>query len=288
MREAFRGTRALCATFWHNFPRPCRGARGEKASGYHGFRSFACGELAPPVATILGPVGAESGAGKLLGGESGAASLSGRNANALVSTRFAAGGVAIGGPSFDAGDAMQSNVGNGIVATRAPGAVILIRLMVGLVFLSEGLQKFMVPALGVERFAKIGFSSPEGLAYFVACFEVVCGALIVAGLFTRLAAIPLVIIMLTALTTTKVPILLGHDLWGFHVRTLSEYGFRMMLHEARTDWSMLLGSLFLLIVGGGRLSWDAAIMRRRGGEDSSRRSKVESRRSTMSPDPRRS
>ena len=50
--------------------------------------------------------------------------------------------------------------------------------------------------------------------------------------------------MLTAIATTKLPILL-------------EEGFWKMAHEARTDWSMLLGSIFLLIVGGGRWSLDA-------------------------------
>jgi putative oxidoreductase len=150
-----------------------------------------------------------------------------------------------------------------IVATRAPVSVILIRLMVGLVFLSEGLQKFLDPGnLGPGRFEKIGFAASDALAYFVACFEVTGGALLVLGLFTRLAAIPLIIIMLTALTTTKLPILIGHDLWGFHVRTLPEYGFRAMAHAARTDWAMLLGSIFLLIVGGGRWSLDARIWKR--------------------------
>ena len=159
---------------------------------------------------------------------------------------------------------MSSTAWQRLLATRAPASVILIRLMVGLVFLSEGTQKFLYPgSLGPGRFEKIGFAGPEALAYFVACFEVTCGALLVLGLFTRLAAIPLIIIMLTALTTTKLPILIGHDLWGFHVRKLSEFGFWAMAHEARTDWAMLLGSVFLLIVGGGRWSLDAGIWKRR-------------------------
>jgi putative oxidoreductase len=32
-----------------------------------------------------------------------------------------------------------------------------------------------------------------------------------------------------------------------------------MTHESRTDWSMLLGSLFLLIVGAGPRSLDARL-----------------------------
>lgn len=131
--------------------------------------------------------------------------------------------------------------------STAPAATILIRFMVGAVFLSEGIQKFMFTAeVGAGRFAKIGFPSPEIVAPFVGCFEIVCGALVLLGLFTRLAVVPLVVIMLTAIATTKVPILL-------------EQGFWKMAHEARTDWSMLLGSLFLLIVGAGQWSIDAKL-----------------------------
>jgi len=67
--------------------------------------------------------------------------------------------------------------------------------------------------------------------------------------------------MLTAIVTTKLPILLGQDLWGFHVRELSTHGFWSMAHEMRTDFAMLLGSLFLLVVGGGKWSMDALFVR---------------------------
>lgn len=147
-----------------------------------------------------------------------------------------------------------------ILATNGPAAVVLIRLMVGGVFLSEGIQKFLEPAArGAGRFEKIGLPSPEFLASFVGVFEVTCGALILVGLLTRLAAIPLTLIMLVALVSTKLPILLGHGFWGFALRDLSSYGFWSMAHEARTDWSMLLGALFLLIVGAGRISLDAML-----------------------------
>jgi uncharacterized membrane protein YphA (DoxX/SURF4 family) len=134
-----------------------------------------------------------------------------------------------------------------LAATGAPAAVILVRLMVGAVFLSEGIQKFLFPAdVGAGRFATIGFPSPEIVATLVASFEIACGALVLIGLFTRLAAVPLIVIMLTAIATTKIPI-------------LTEHGFWKMAHEARTDWSMLLGSVFLLIVGAGRISIDAKL-----------------------------
>ena len=137
-----------------------------------------------------------------------------------------------------------------LLATSAPSATVLVRLIVGAVFLSEGVQKFLYPAaLGVGRFAKIGIPWPEFSAPFDAVFEIGCGLLILLGLLTRLAAIPLVVDMLVAIATTKVPMLL-------------EKGFWSMAHEARTDWSMLLGAVFLLIVGGGAWSIDARLTRR--------------------------
>ena len=133
---------------------------------------------------------------------------------------------------------------------RFMSAIILIRLMVGAVFLSEGIQKFLFPAArGAGRFLKIGLPAPEFLGYFVGSFEAVCGALILLGLFTRFAAIPLFIIMLVAIATTKIPILI-------------ESGFLEMAHTARTDWSMLLASLFLLRCGGGNLSLESLLKKR--------------------------
>lgn len=137
-----------------------------------------------------------------------------------------------------------------LLMTNAPRSVLLIRLMVGFVFLSEGIQKFLFPdSVGPGRFAKIGFASPEFVAYFVAVFEIVCGTFIVAGLLTRLAVLPTITIMIVAITTTKIPILRADGFWK-------------MAHEARTDYSMLLGSLFLLVVGAGSWSLDFVVARR--------------------------
>jgi uncharacterized membrane protein YphA (DoxX/SURF4 family) len=123
-------------------------------------------------------------------------------------------------------------------------SIILIRFMVACVFLSEGIQKFLFSdSFGVGRFIKIGIPLPGITALFVGVVEIVCGALILLGLFTRLAALPLIIDILVAISTTKIPILL-------------EKGFWAMAHEARTDWSMILGLLFLLIVGSGQWSLD--------------------------------
>jgi uncharacterized membrane protein YphA (DoxX/SURF4 family) len=95
----------------------------------------------------------------------------------------------------------------------------------------------------------------------VGSFEIVCGSLVLLGLATRLVALPLIVIMLTALVTTKLPILLGHDLGPFQLRSVPQPGFWAMAHEARTDWAMLLGSLFLTIAGSGRWSLDARLTR---------------------------
>jgi uncharacterized membrane protein YphA (DoxX/SURF4 family) len=128
-------------------------------------------------------------------------------------------------------------------------AVILIRLMVGIVFLSEGIQKFLYPAeLGVGRFAKIGIPSPDLMGPFVGAAEIVCGSLILLGLFVRLAASVMLIDISVALLSTKLPILLGSAVGPFSLPKLPRYGLWSSLHEARVDLCMWLGSLFLILV----------------------------------------
>jgi len=124
---------------------------------------------------------------------------------------------------------------------------ILVRLIVGLIFLSEGIQKFMFPdSLGPGRFLKIGFSSPEFWAYFTASFEIICGTLVLLGFLTRIASIPLFIIMITAFITTKWPLLI-------------EKGFWAMAHEYRTDFALTLLLIYLFISGSGRWSVDSGM-----------------------------
>ena len=128
--------------------------------------------------------------------------------------------------------------------TNAPRATILIRLLVGGVFLAEGIQKFLFPAaLGVGRFVKIGIPAPQFFAPFVGVVEIVCGTLLIIGFITRLAAILLLIDISVAIATTKIPM-------------LPRAGFWSTVHEARTDYCMLLGLVFLLLVGSGPLSID--------------------------------
>src|SRR5580698_2978074 len=133
---------------------------------------------------------------------------------------------------------------NPLLRTNAPRATILIRLLVGAVFLSEGIQKFLFPAaLGVGRFVKIGIPAPQFFAPFVGVVEIVCGTLLIVGFITRLAAIPLIIDISVAIVTTKIPMLFRAGFWS-------------TVHEARTDYCMLLGLVFLLLVGSGPFSMD--------------------------------
>ena len=138
-----------------------------------------------------------------------------------------------------------------LVDARAPAAVLLVRLLVGPVFLSEGIQKFLFPAaLGVGRFTKIGIPAPEVMAPFVGVVEIVFGLLLIVGLLTRLATIPLLIDIVVAIATTKIPMLLRDGFWK-------------TAHEARTDYAMLLGLIFLLLVGSGPLAIDSRLDGRR-------------------------
>jgi len=136
---------------------------------------------------------------------------------------------------------------NLIIRSAGDNRSVLIRLIVGLIFLSEGIQKFLFPELlGPGRFLKIGFSDPEFWAYFTGTFEIICGTFVLIGLLTRIVSIPLLIILITAFVTTKWPMLI-------------EKGFWVMAHEYRTDFALTLLLIYLLRYGGGRWSVDSTI-----------------------------
>lgn len=143
---------------------------------------------------------------------------------------------------------------------RSPGHSdwsILVRLTLAGVFIPEGVQKLIFPEiLGTGRFIGIGIPWPELMGPFVGWVEFLCGVLLLFGLFSRFAAVPIIIIMLVAIIATKIPILLGSDWLIFNVRDLKRYGFWSMSHETRTDWAMLLGAMYVLLSGGGRWSID--------------------------------
>jgi uncharacterized membrane protein YphA (DoxX/SURF4 family) len=133
-----------------------------------------------------------------------------------------------------------------LVSTWNVGSVIFIRLAVGLIFLTQGILKYIDPHMGVLRFTKVGFPYPGYTAHFVGTFEIACGLLVLFGLFTSVASIPLLIVILTAIATTKIPEL-------FH----SDQGFWFMVSDARTDFAMMMSLLFLISAGAGSWSLDA-------------------------------
>ncbi|MER6987802.1 DoxX family protein [Saccharopolyspora hirsuta] len=148
-----------------------------------------------------------------------------------------------------------SSVLNRLVSTSAPGAVVLVRLYVGAVFLFEGILKFLEPGrLGPGRFEKAGIPAPGFFAPLDGVFEIGCGALILVGLLTRLAVVPMIVDMLGALLITKLPIL-----WGASPLFPDGAGWWDFVHESRTDLAQLCGSLFLLLVGAGSFSLDAKL-----------------------------
>jgi putative oxidoreductase len=131
-------------------------------------------------------------------------------------------------------------------ATQGAASALFIRLAVGLIFLTQGMLKITDANMGAIRFARIGFPHPYFTAHFVGIFEIVCGLLVLLGLWTRAAALPLLIVIATAIATTKVPEL-------FRVNQ----GFWYMVSDARTDFAMLCSLLFLIAAGGGSCSLDA-------------------------------
>jgi putative oxidoreductase len=144
---------------------------------------------------------------------------------------------------------MNSEWRQRIVPVRSK-AIVLIRIAVGLIFTTQGILKFIDFNLGSNRFAKIGFSHPAFTAHFVGTFEIGCGTLVLLGLATRIAVIPLLVVICTAIATTKIPELCR-----------ANQGFWFMVGDARTDFSMLMSLLFLSFAGGGCWSLDAMFAR---------------------------
>jgi len=132
--------------------------------------------------------------------------------------------------------------------------MILIRLIVGLVFITEGVLKFVYPdELGAGRFALIGLPWPQQLAPAVGSIEIGAGAMVILNFFAGDAALVLLAMILAAIVTTKLPILLGRPFGPFPLAKLPHYGVLSFLHEARTDLSMLAGTLAVVLDSGLRV-----------------------------------
>ena len=134
--------------------------------------------------------------------------------------------------------------------TEGPRSVLMVRIAVGLIFLTQGILKYIDPNMGVVRFTRIGFPNPYFTAHFVGAFEVLCGFLLLLGLWTRLVSLPLLIVIMTAIATTKVPELFR-----------ANQGLWYMVSDARTDFAMFCCLVFLFSVGGGGWSLDAKFAR---------------------------
>jgi putative oxidoreductase len=129
--------------------------------------------------------------------------------------------------------------------------MILVRVIVGVVFLTEGILKFVYPGeLGAARFAHIGLPFPHILAPLVGSVEIAAGGALILGFYAGDAAILLLVVILTAIATTKIPILLGHPLGRFAPARLEHYGVLSFIHEARTDLAMLFGLVAILLDSG--------------------------------------
>jgi len=120
--------------------------------------------------------------------------------------------------------------------------------MAGLVFLSEGLQKFLFPAIdGIGRFTKIGVPHPDFFANFTGATEIISGLLLIIGFYTRVAAVPLLVVILNAIYFTKIPMLASKGFWA-------------TAHEGRADFCMLAGLIFLILYGSGKHSLDSKFL----------------------------
>jgi putative oxidoreductase len=146
-------------------------------------------------------------------------------------------------------------------ADTAPSATILLRFMAGGVFLWEGILKFVYPNLGVGRFIKLGFPFPDIMAPFVAVLEIVGGVCLITGFLTRLFSVLFIFEMTVAILSTKIPMALGVYPLAL-APSPPQSGLGLILHEVRSEYAQLMISIFLLIVGPGRLSLDSRIARR--------------------------
>jgi putative oxidoreductase len=121
----------------------------------------------------------------------------------------------------------------------------LTRLCVGWVFLQTGWGKLHKLPDIIEYFRSLGIPAPQIQAPFASATELVCGGLILVGLFTRIASVPLIVTMAVAIATAKKDDLNGlGDLYGF------------------TEYLYILLFGYLAAFGAGPLSLDHILYKR--------------------------
>jgi putative oxidoreductase len=146
--------------------------------------------------------------------------------------------------------------------TDGPKSTLLLRLMAGGVFFWEGLLKFVYANQGVGRFTKLGIPFPHFTATFIGGLEIVGGLLLLAGLTTRVIAIPFIAEMIVAILSTKISLYLGHSPLPLPP-VPPQVGFWAVLHEVRSEYAQMLTAMFLLVNGPGKWSLDAVLAKRR-------------------------
>lgn len=144
--------------------------------------------------------------------------------------------------------------------TDGPKSTLLLRLMAGGVFFWEGLLKFVYTNQGVGRFAKLGIPFPHFTATFIGGLEIVGGMMLLAGLTTRLIAIPFVVEMLVAILSTKISLYLGTSPLPMPPSP-PQAGFWAVLHEVRSEYAQMLTVMFLMVNGPGKWSLDALLLK---------------------------
>ena len=123
-----------------------------------------------------------------------------------------------------------------------------LRLSLGAVFLGTGWGKLHNLAGVRSFFTELGIPFPAAQAAMVSGIELVGGTLVLLGLFTRFAALPLMVTMTVAILTAKRPEIDG-------IRSLLAFD----------EFTYLAGFLWLFVAGAGRASLDALLFGRKNG-----------------------
>lgn len=132
----------------------------------------------------------------------------------------------------------------------APFAVLLARVSAGYIFVESGWGKLHNLERVTQFFTQLGIPFANIQAPFVAGVELVAGAMVLAGLFARVASVPLIGTMVVAILTAKMSDVAG----------VSDF---FMLPE----FLLILVFLWIFTSGAGKLSLDQLICKRCAGTE---------------------